>query len=276
MLPERLSSATVRVARAANHRWTRSIRLAEPAWDALSRELDIWQARGQCARFWWRDDDAEDLSPALEVLLASRDYAGVPLAIAVIPVGASERLAVAVRPIAGVRILQHGWDHQNHAPAGKPRGEFAEGRNPQDVAAELAKGRGRLQMLFGPQCLPVLVPPHNFLARSLSGIVADEGFHFVSVEGDFTGLPIACRNVHIDPIDWRLVAANGEGTLVRQALSALRLRRFGLLSPASPIGIVTHHLKHDADIWQSTARLLSCLTAHPSAAFPPLAEIFAP
>ncbi len=177
MLPERLSSATVRVARAATHRWRRSIRLAEPAWDALSRELDIWQARTLRARFWW--------------------------------------------------------------------------------------------------ILPVLVPPYNFLARSLCGIVADEGFRFVSVEGDFTGLPIVCRNVHIDPIDWRRTAANGPGTLVRQALSALGLRRFGLLSPASPIGIVAHHLKHDADIWQSTVRLLSCLTAHPAAAFPPLTEIFA-
>jgi hypothetical protein len=274
MLPGPLNSATVRVARAVNRRWARSIRLTEPAWAALNRELDLWSQRRRQARFWWRDDDAEDSSRPLEQLLGLRESSCIPLAVAVVPAAATDRLAAALHGVGGVCVLQHGWNHDNHAPANRPRAEFAEGRNAQDMAADLFRGRMKLQNLFGRQFLPILVPPYNFLARSLSTSVAAMGFSFVSVEGDFSGLPLPCRNVHIDPIDWKGPAAKDAGAIVRQALAALRLRRFGLVSPASPVGIVTHHLKHDADAWQSTEMLFDRLVAHPAATFPPLAEIF--
>ncbi|MEK9660397.1 MAG: hypothetical protein VW644_01455, partial [Alphaproteobacteria bacterium] len=39
-------------------------------WDALAAELDVWAAAGRTATLWWRDDDADAASPALERLLA--------------------------------------------------------------------------------------------------------------------------------------------------------------------------------------------------------------
>ena len=165
MRPSQLNSAAVRVARAVSHRWTRSIRLAEPAWDALSHELDLWSRRGQQARFWWRDDDAGDASPPLAQLFDLRKSFGLPLAIAVVPAAATERLAETLRQVAAVAVLQHGWNHENHAPANRPRAEFADGRNGQDVAFDLSRGRMKLLSLFGATFLPALVPPFNFLAR---------------------------------------------------------------------------------------------------------------
>ena len=55
-------------------------------WQRLSAELDQWQALGRAATLWWRDDDAETATPALEKLLGLQRRHGVPLALATIPV----------------------------------------------------------------------------------------------------------------------------------------------------------------------------------------------
>ena len=57
-------------------------------WDDLAEELDSWHGSGRCAAFWWRDDDAVRVTPALERLLAlskerrrrwrSRSYRATP------------------------------------------------------------------------------------------------------------------------------------------------------------------------------------------------------
>ena len=39
-------------------------------WKALRHELDHWAALGRAAEFWWRDDDARQPSPELNVLIA--------------------------------------------------------------------------------------------------------------------------------------------------------------------------------------------------------------
>ena len=274
MLVERLSSAPLRVARAVNHRWMESIRVVPPAWDALTRELDIWSQRGQQARFWWRDDDASDCSAALQQLLQTRAAFGIPLAIAAVPAVATPQLAAALESADGISVLQHGWNHENHAATNRPKAELADGRAIRDVEIDLAKGRARSQELFGRLFLPILVPPFNFLAHSLTGVVAALGFSFVSVEGDFAGLPLLCRNVHVDLIDWHGAGTKDAAAVVRQALAALRLRRFGVLSSSSPIGIVTHHLRHDADAWKLADALLGRLVSHPAVAFPPMNEVF--
>jgi hypothetical protein len=51
----------------------------------LTAELDLWSAAERPATLWWRDDDAAEVTPALERLLALADATGVPLALAVVP-----------------------------------------------------------------------------------------------------------------------------------------------------------------------------------------------
>jgi hypothetical protein len=271
-----LNAATARIARALNNRWAKSLRIAPTEWTALNQELDRWHRAGRRVRMWWRDDDASDSTPALEDLLQLRAGLGVPLAVAAIPATATPHLADALKRAGNVRVLQHGWSHKNHAPNGGYRAELAVGRPAREVAAELAMGQERARALFGELFLPVLVPPFNFLSRSLAGIVSELGFGFVSVEGDFAGLPLPCRNVQIDPIDWRAGTAKDPGTLVRQALAALRLRRLGLIAHTAPIGLVTHHLRHDSEIWALTGALLDRLVRHPAVVFAPIERVFSP
>src|SRR5215470_6504094 len=84
-------------------------------WSDFTAELDRWAAAGLPATFWWRDDDAVDVSPALERLLdLSRDRAA-PLALAVIPATARPALAVRLAPEVAATVMQHGFAHRNHA-----------------------------------------------------------------------------------------------------------------------------------------------------------------
>ena len=59
--------------------------MADHGWRVLQEELDAWAEAGRVATFWWRDDDANGPSPALERLLRLRSRYRVPLALAVIP-----------------------------------------------------------------------------------------------------------------------------------------------------------------------------------------------
>ena len=65
-------------------------------------------------------------------------------------------------------------------------------------------------------------------------------------------------NTHIDPIFWRgtrgLVPPD---TLVAQTVSLLRDRRQGRADRDEPLGYLTHHLVHDADIWEFSRQFLT-------------------
>ena len=263
------------LARAASNRWAKAIRITSPALHALQRELDLWADQGLQARFWWRDDDAEDASPALARLLLLRRKLGLPLAVAVIPAAATLPLAGQLSGESETVVLQHGWDHHNHAPSGQPKAELAPQRDKAEVERQLGDGRARLSYLFGDLALPVLVPPFNALAPGLVGAVKASGFRYVSLFGDFQGLGVADRNVHVDLIDWPAGRAEAPDRIARQAVAALRLRRFGLVERSAPVGIMTHHLRQDEEAWLSSEALLECLAHHRAALFPDLGSVFA-
>jgi peptidoglycan/xylan/chitin deacetylase (PgdA/CDA1 family) len=261
-----------RLARAAALRWSRALPVDPPGWDALAAELDHWT--GRPATVWWRDDDAVAATAPLHRLLDLRARLGVPLALAVVPARVEPGLAAAL-PARGVDVLVHGWDHANHAGPGAPMAEFPAGRDPAEVRAQLRRGLTRLGELFGARLLPVLVPPFSQLAPSLADSVRGAGFGHVSLDRDFTGIGLRCVNVHADVIDWPAGTAAAPVTVVRALISALRLRRLGLVARDAPVGVMTHHLVHDAAIWTLTETTLTRLAAHPGARFAPIPQIFA-
>ena len=111
-------------------------------WSDLAAELDRWSAAGQVAEFWWRDDDAVAPSSQLDRLLRLAD--GVPLALAVIPALARPELARMLNGMQKVAVLQHGWQHANHAGSGKKE-RIPRGRSASVVAAEIGAGIARLR-----------------------------------------------------------------------------------------------------------------------------------
>jgi peptidoglycan/xylan/chitin deacetylase (PgdA/CDA1 family) len=240
-------------------------------WGELEAALDAIARDGKAIRLWWRDDDAGRGDPRLERLLELAERRALPLALAVVPLWleADAQARIAASPQASV--LQHGFAHRNHAPAGQKRCELS-GRALATVEGELARGRELLVDAFGAAFLAVLVPPWNRLDRQLTLRLSACGFSGLSTYGSRPAAEPAAGlvlvNTHLDPIDWR-----GGRVFVGEVAALERL--VAVLDPHEPIGILSHHLTMDEAGWRFLDRLLAVLAAHPAAALCSAADLFA-
>lgn len=226
-------------------------------WQDLDDELDAWQKADRRADFWWRDDDAVAPTPALDRLLAMSLRHGAPLGLAVVPGAAEPSLAKRLTGLEGIRVMQHGWLHANHAPLDQPKSELGAHRPTALVLGELARGRLALDSLFGRDWLPVLVPPHNRIAEALAASLPEAGYRGLSTDKPrrrhVAGLVEI--NTHCDVMAWRARAFIGEDAALRLIVAHLRARRLGEVDGGEPTGILTHHLALDEPAWAFTDRL---------------------
>ncbi len=253
------------------------------AWDRLTRELDAWAKAGRSATFWWRDDDAVADTPDLRRMLAlSRTYR-TPLAVAVIPAKAEPGLFAALKNRRGVRVLQHGYSHANHAGPGAKKCELGAERPRDAVLAELARGRDLLRAARPGNLLPVLVPPWNRIAPAVAAAVPKLGFTGLSTaqprkqRRDAAGLIRV--NSHIDPVDWsdrNRRGFVGERTAVAAAVKHLSAKRLGKADPDEPTGLLTHHLVQDEACWRFLEAFLTTTTRHRATRWLDAAEAFGP
>lgn len=261
--------------------------------DALYRELDEWNFAGVAATLWWRDDDAQSPTAALDRALGLARQFDVPLALAVIPHGLDSKLAACLEAAgaagAEIAVLQHGFAHRNHAPAGMKKTELAH-RPAAEIHRELAAGFAALQSAFGStvgartaRFVPALTPPWNRIDAALLADLAAHGFTGVSAFGPRTssGVPAAAPNLraantHADIIDWKGGRVFVGATAATAALVAhLQARRLGQVDDAEPTGLLTHHLVHDAAAWEFLDELFAALDEHPAAKWLSAGEIFA-
>jgi len=239
------------------------------AWPTLRRELDAWGANGRCATLWWRDDDAiADTPPLRRLLDLARDH-GTPIALAVIPATADGAIARALQADDRVSLIQHGWRHVNHAPAGARKTEFAAARPVAEMVAELAAGHARLATLFPGRHRAVLVPPWNRLAETLPDRLAGIGLRALSRHGARAQRWLAPQlqqvNTHLDPIAWRGDRGFiGEPAAIDLLVGHLQARRGGRADVDEPTGLLTHHLVQDTAGWHFVERLLTESRAHPA------------
>ena len=237
-------------------------------WDRLARELDAWGEAGRTATLWWRDDDATAPGRELDALLETAG--GAPVALAVIPYGASEALAETLAGRANVTILQHGYAHINHAPDGDKKIELGPHRRADHVIAELATGQDRLARIFGLRFLPVMVPPWNRIAPYLVPMLPEMKYVGLSTFAPRTrAQPVAGFhqvNTHVDLIDWRGSRGFvGADRAVDATVRHLADRRQGHADPEEATGILTHHLVQGRDSWAFMAALLAAADRHPAA-----------
>ncbi|ASR10879.1 MULTISPECIES: polysaccharide deacetylase family protein [Rhizobium] len=233
------------------------------AWAPLHRELDRWQAAGRVARLWLRDDDAVEPTPDLETLLALTGECGVPLALAVIPGLTGEALAARLAEEAGVAVAVHGWCHTNHAGPERKKQELG-GERPADVVlGELGEGFRLLQRLHPARFLPVLVPPWNRIDTALIPALPGLGFAALSVYGRAKqDRPMPLLNTHVDIIDWHGTRGGRRAAeLVTELVAELDDRFAG---SDEPIGVLTHHLVHDAAAWDFLSALFATTGRHPA------------
>ncbi|MBX5213275.1 MULTISPECIES: polysaccharide deacetylase family protein [unclassified Rhizobium] len=233
------------------------------SWEPLRRELDRWRAAGRVARFWLRDDDAVEPTPDLERLLSLTGANGIPLTLAVIPGRTGEALAARLAAEASVAVAVHGWWHTNHAGPERKKQELGGERPPEVVLGELREGLQRLKRLHPARFLPVLVPPWNRIDAALIPALPDLAFAALSVYGRAReGGPIPLLNTHVDIIDWHGTrGGRDEEELVAELVAELRDRFAG---SDEPIGVLTHHLVHDAAAWDFLSALFALTADHPA------------
>jgi len=229
--------------------------------DPLRAELDTWEAEGLRLPFWWRDDDAVAMTPALGQLLELAERVEMPLHLAVIPGRVQAGLAAGLEGTRA-RVLTHGWVHANHAPSTEKKAEFRDHRALDVMRGELEQGFGLMAEGFGGRFVPVFVPPWNRVSAGVTGMLPGIGYKAVSV---FNARRDAFEiNTHVDPIDWRgsrsCVAVEA---LVAQVGELLVARRLGAADNSEPLGLLTHHLVHDPAIWEFTAAFLEVMRAGP-------------
>jgi hypothetical protein len=245
--------------------------------DRLDDELARWADGGCEATFWWRDDDAVAMTPALAPLLELSRVHEAPVALAVVPAALDGSLVAAVASAPQCTIVQHGYAHRNHAPAGAKSRELGVDRPLGIVLAELGVGSGHLRAAFGPRFEPVLVPPWNRIDPDVVAGLPAQGFAGLSAFGprasrEATPGVVRC-NAHADPIAWRdgrrFVGAD---RALDAVLEHLARRRLGTADRDEPTGLLTHHLVFDADAWRFVGELFARTRRHPAARWVDVAE----
>jgi len=235
-------------------------------WSPVTRELAQWRAAGLGLPLWWRDDDAASATPELERLIALSEAVEVPVHLAVIPDMAEAGLATRLADAQCLIPVVHGWAHQNHAAADAKKAEFGAGRG--DVADEFQSGMDRLHTLFGDRLKPMFVPPWNRISPEYYPALVQAGFQILSTytprKHPQAAAGLQQINTHLDPIAWRKgKTLLDPDQLVAQLAQLLLDRRTGVADNDEPLGLLTHHLVHDGDVWEFTRQLLTVLQDGP-------------
>ncbi|WP_421870067.1 polysaccharide deacetylase family protein [Motiliproteus sp.] len=237
------------------------------SWQLLADELGCWRALARTPTLWWRDDDAEQDSEALQRLCRLSRKFSIPLSLAVIPAGADESLKPLFQRTLGLQALQHGYSHQNHAPASKRKCELGDDRPLTDIVEQLSRGREHLTQLLGQAFVPALVPPWNRLSETLVDQLRPRHFVGLSTLGPrqaaiVSGLRL--NHVHIDLINWREGRRfAGDAQVLGQLINHLRQRRLAEVDPQEATGLMSHHLAHDEGCWDFLERLFRFLEDQP-------------
>lgn len=227
---------------------------------ALERLDRVLRARAEAGRpvaIWLRDDDAVAPTPALDRLLGLAGQ-GVPLTLAVIPCGTGRALADRLADETCVNVAQHGWSHENHAGPGEKKQELGDHRPLAEVTADLRRGRDHLAALHGPRMLPLLVPPWNRVSPSVTAELPALGFRALSVYGPAKAAPLRVVNTHVDLIDWHGTRGGHPTEVIEAALLAA-------IDREDTVGLLAHHLVHDAAAWAFLDRLVALTVPHPGA-----------
>ncbi|QGY02797.1 glycosyl transferase family 28 [Methylobacterium mesophilicum SR1.6/6] len=226
--------------------------------DVVRTALDAAASRGRAVPFLWRDDDAVTATPALDRLIGLADRHAVPLLLAAIPAGIEPALGQRLESASLVSVAVHGLAHRNHAaPCEKPA-EFGAHRSLDALRADAAAGlRIARDRLSEAALMPIFVPPWNRLAPALTAVLPELGYGGLSA---IPGPPVSGLrrfDATLDPIDWRGTRSLRNPEVLLHGLAET-------IAGGRPIGLLTHHLVHDAAIWRFVDELLTVLLKHPA------------
>jgi len=238
----------------------------KPLCDAISKRVNA-SGTNDPVQLWLRDDDAIEPTTQLNRLLDLVDRFAIPLTLAVIPAHADDALAARLATSKQVTVAVHGWSHQNHASEKEKKQELGLHRSVSDVVAELEIGFNALRRRHGEQFVPLLVPPWNRIDDAIIQALPSIGFQALSTYGTQSADAIAVMNTHVDVIDWK-------GTRGGRSVSDLVSEMVTLIeSTHQPIGILTHHLVHDENVWQFLEQLFAATSTLQGVSWEPIVKI---
>ncbi len=215
----------------------------------LGPELRLWAKAGHGPVLWWRDDDARAPNEALDKLLELSRRHGAPLTLAAI---AGPHLAALVRRVEvepAIEIAVHGFKHINRQPAGRGFGEVVPEDSLEWVRAQL---RATVMAFHKAGAKPTLfVPPWNHLTSQLIAAIDDSCLTAMSAFGEArgSGEGFVRLDTHLDVLRWK-----GGGRFRGRWRFLSRMRRLMAQRRISgqwdePMGLLTHHMDHDAATW---------------------------
>ena len=246
------------------------------AWRKLDAALRSFKREGRAARLWWRDDDTEMVTRELERLAERAEKYGIPLSLAVIPVGASKEVRTILVRGNSWTALVHGFAHKNYAPPGEKRAEFGDHRPLERMKGELRMGLDRLHALLPDHARAVLVPPWNRITPALLPLLGPMGFAGLSTLGPRPRkTPIPTLNSHVDIMNWRTRRFAGTDTVLEKFIALLEAQRRAANDPGEPIGLLTHHRQHDRAAEQFLDRLVRHVARSEGARWLSLDEVLA-
>lgn len=260
---------------------------------ALIRELDLWQTKALVARVWWRDDDAKSSNDAFSRLMDIAEQAGIPLILAVSPGLAEDAFLLRVGGITNVSFAAHGYRHVNHNK-GSRKAEFGPDRPVDEMRQEIEELAGKFISEFPKRALAIFVPPWHVLDPRLVPDLLRVGFQVISMQHRrvlrilyraAANMPapnfayprpwsertleagIARLDCSTELLKYPSDGATANPFMFDEFLGALRLRRWGFVPAARPIGFLTHHLQHDEIAWRQLSTLVKSLAQHPAVRF---------
>ncbi len=244
-------------------------------WSPFYAALDRLADTGTQARFWLRDDDAISDTAALRQLAGWAASAKTEILLALVPSKADVTLKELMEVTPQLVGAVHGWAHKNHAPDSEKKQELGAHRPTELICAELSSAHQRTVQLCGERMLPVLVPPWNRISPSVVQQLPELGYEGLSTFSDaFSDPPppsLKVQNSHVDIIDWRGNRGGRSTTdLIEEMVTAIEQRTPG----DQPIGILSHHLVHDAAAWTFLDELGEAIDRHAGATWASPRQVF--
>ena len=237
---------------------------------SLSRLRATLERRGPQAaplRLFFRDDDVDEDEPTLRRLLKLFVELNTPINLGVIPGRLTASCAELLVQFAGpapamLELNQHGWRHANHEREGR-KCEFGPSRTYAEQLADIAQGRERMTVAFGPNWFPVFVPPWNRCAEDTYRAIDHLGFRALSRKRGgsvVTGYRFEEISITLDIYRW-----NGGARL--KSSEEIIDDLIAQLSRQQTIGVALHHKVMDEQALSFLASLLETLASHPTVRF---------
>ena len=160
--------------------------MIEYSWQDLDYEIKSNLDANLPVEFWWRNDDTAYHVNKLKPLAALAKNEGVAVGISTVPKLLTECAKTYILQITNANVLQHGYNHTNHATESERKEELGAHRNTNEVLTELLSGQDKLKLAFDKKLLPVLVPPWNKIETTIVNELPNLGYKGLSCFGSRT------------------------------------------------------------------------------------------